>query len=138
MDSFYAAAVNQNYAEQLERWETICESEFDLFFFIKEYLRVAASSLRAPFLQLCPGLGDAILTCKDLTETFQTSVKFLVFPTHFISFHPPFSLKDVVEKRARRQLWQSWESQRFPGAGKEQGKQSLLGRVRAVSIFLEA
>lgn len=54
------------------------------------------------------------------------------------SFLPPFSLRDVVEKRGRRQLWQSWESQQFPGSDKEQGKKSLPGRVRAALIFLEA
>lgn len=57
---------------------------FDLFFFIKDYkyFRVAAASLKALFLQFCPGFGDAILTRK---ETFQISVKFLAFPTHFTS-----------------------------------------------------
>lgn len=75
--------MQSNYSD----WRLFVKVRFDLFFFIKgyKYLRVPRAWLRAPFLQLCPEFGDAILTRKDLTGTFQTSVKFLVFPTHLIS-----------------------------------------------------
>lgn len=58
---------------------------FDSSIFIKgyKYLRVAGAWLTAPFLHLCPVFGDALLTCEDLIEAFQTSVKFIFFPHPF-------------------------------------------------------